>query len=320
MENDPRDIVGVILAGGQGVRMTPLSHRVPKPLLPVCNKRLIVYHLEAMRAVGIVRVFIVVGHLGELIRDAIGPGHDLGLEITYVQQESRLGIAHALGLLEPHIRSPFLLFLADIFFRPSGLERLVSESRAARRGSHLVVRRDNFEALRKNFAVLIEAPTRRVTRVIEKPQSDPGPDRLKGCGLYLLDLPIFAAIRRTPRSTVRNEYEITDAIQILIDSGERVETAEVVEEDVNISTPADLLRCNLEELDRLGVANLIGPEAVIAPTAHLRRCIIGAGARIGGKVNLEDCLVFPSVTIGDPQRPLRNHIVTAEVYIDCNPP
>ncbi len=294
MENDPRDIVGVILAGGQGMRMTPLSHRVPKPLLPVCNKRLIVYHLEAMRAVGIVRVFIVVGHLGELIRDAIGPGHDLGLEITYVQQESRLGIAHALGLLEPHIRSPFLLFLADIFFRPSGLERLVSESRAARRGSHLVVRRDNFEALRKNFAVLIEAPTRRVTRVIEKPQSDPGPDRLKGCGLYLLDLPIFAA--------------------------ERVETAEVVEEDVNISTPADLLRCNLEELDRLGVANLIGPEAVIAPTAHLRRCIIGAGARIGGKVNLEDCLVFPSVTIGDPQRPLRNHIVTAEVYIDCNPP
>ncbi len=320
MSSNQRDIVGVILAGGRGIRMEPVSHGSPKPLLPICNQPLMMYHLDIMRSVGIREVFVVIGHLGHKIRQQVGSGENLGLRITYVEQKELLGIAHALGRLQPYVRSGFLLLLADIFFRPCGLERLVAQFRSQSRGSYVVARDDTFEALRKNFAVLFDPTTGRVRQVIEKPRCDPGSGRLKGCGQYLFDVPVFDAIRRTPRSPLRNEYEITDALQILIDAGEPVTVAEVVEEDVNLSTPHDLLRCNLMELDRRGGDRILGRGAVLAAEAHVRRSILGDGVRIEGSVRLENCLVFPEVTLRGSPLSLRNHILTQEALFDCETP
>src|SRR5438128_1281295 len=107
---------GAILAAGSGARMLPFSEKYPKPLLPVCNKPLIQHQIEIMRSVGITDIVILVGHKGFEISKVLGDGGSLGVSLRYVEQTSALGIAHAVGRLEPHISQPFLLFLGDIYF------------------------------------------------------------------------------------------------------------------------------------------------------------------------------------------------------------
>src|SRR5262245_35355956 len=109
---------GAILAGGRGSRMQPFSERYPKPLLPVCNKPLILHQIEIMRSVGIRQIVILIGHKGFELSKTLGDGSQFGVTIRYVEQGSALGIAHAVGRLEREINQPFLLFLGDIFFVP----------------------------------------------------------------------------------------------------------------------------------------------------------------------------------------------------------
>jgi len=107
---------GAILAAGSGSRMMGISEYYPKPLLPICNKPLIQYQIEMMKSLGILDIIILIGHQGYQITRAFGDGSAFGVQLRYVEQTRRLGIAHAVGSLEPHIHKPFLLFLGDIFF------------------------------------------------------------------------------------------------------------------------------------------------------------------------------------------------------------
>ena len=100
-------ISGVILAAGKGARMAPFSARFPKPLLPICNMTLIQHQLEIMRSLGIEDVVVLVGHKGFEISKQLGDGSSLGVRLTYVEQTRYLGIAHAIGSLEPYIAGPF---------------------------------------------------------------------------------------------------------------------------------------------------------------------------------------------------------------------
>lgn len=311
-----RDVVGVILAGGRGTRMEPFSRHFPKPILPICNKPLMDYHLDIMEAIGIKEVFIVIGHLGYEISLAINSGSRREMKIHFIEQTEALGIAHALGQLQGCIQHPFLLFLGDIFFRTRDLAQKVEAFRNRDSGSFLVVKEDTPEAIQKNFAVLLDPDTGLVRRVIEKPRHVK--NRLKGCGLYLFDLPIFDAIRRTPRTAMRNEYEITDAIQILIDDGEPVEIAHVVEEDLNMTTPYDLHRCNMAQLRLLHQANLIADGTSIHPQARLENCIIGSGARIENPVQLNNCVVLPNTDIDITAGQVNNYILAPNATIDCS--
>lgn len=317
MKQKSREIVGVILAGGRGTRMEPFSRRYPKPILPVCNKPLMQYHLEAMANAGIREVFIVIGHLGYEIARTMGSGTWEGMRINYVEQTQTLGIAHALGQLQTYVKNPFLLFLGDIFFRTNGLSTMLDTFRHQESGSVLVVKEDTPEAIQKNFAVVLDSSNPgRVRRVIEKPRYVQ--NRLKGCGLYLFDLPIFDAVRRTPRTAMRDEYEITDAIQILIDDGEAVTVATVVDEDINLTTPFDLHHCNMAELNVLGCENIVAESASIHPNAVLTHSIIGPGARINGQGALENCVVFAETTIELQGRTLRNYVITPDTAVDCS--
>ncbi len=311
-----RDIVGVILAGGRGTRMEPFSRRYPKPILPICNKPLIEYHLETMAKIGIREVFIVIGHLGYEISLSIGSCARDWMKINYVEQSETLGIAHALGQLQAVVKNPFLLFLGDIFFRTHDMELMVKQFTSRDSGSFLVVKEDTPEAIQKNFTVLLDSSTGRVRRVIEKPRYVQ--NRLKGCGLYLFDLPIFDAIRRTPRTAMRDEYEITDAIQILIDDGESVEVAAVVEEDINLTTPFDLHRCNMAQLDILGMDNLIDKDASVHPEAVIRHSIIGPGARIESRATIDNCVIFGKTMVDLKGGALNNHILTPDAAVDCS--
>ena len=208
--------------------MYPFSASLPKPLLPVCNKPLLAYHIEAMASLGIREVFIVIGHHGFEIVKALGAGDRDGVKIHYVDQEETIGIAHAVGKLEAYLDSPFLLFLGDIYFQTSELGRMLQTFGQGDVNAVLATKEESDPAaIRRNFAV-IEGDDGFVRRVIEKPRHIV--NTLKGCGLYLFDLHIFDAIRRTPRTAMRDEYEITDSIQILIDDGFKVKSLPVVEE------------------------------------------------------------------------------------------
>ena len=312
-----RELVGVILAGGRGTRMEPFSRRYPKPILPVCNRPLMDYHLEAMYQGGIREVFVVIGHLGYEIARTIGTSPQAGMKINYVEQSQTLGIAHALGQLQSYVKHPFMLFLGDIFFRTNGLLAMIERFRRQDSGSVLVVKEDLPEAIQKNFAVLLDASGNGlVRRVIEKPRYVQ--NRLKGCGLYLFDLPIFDAVRRTPRTAMRDDYEITDAIQILIDDGEPVTVAAVVDEDINLTTPFDLHSCNMAELAELGVDNLIHEDAVVHPEVALSNCIVGPRARITGTGRMKRCVVFAETKVDLQGGTLRNYVMTPDTAVDCS--
>lgn len=288
---------GVILAAGHGSRMGPFGEQMPKPIAPICNKPLMAYQLEHLRSLGIEDVLVVIGHLGHRITQVLGDGSAYGVRIQYVEQEKRLGLAHAVGQLERHISNPFVLLLGDIFFDVPDLAQMQREFEAHRPAAVLAVMEEtDIAAVKKNFSVLLREDGT-VRRVIEKPRHVP--NMLKGCGLYLFDLPIFDAIRRTPRTAMRDEYELTDSIQILIDFEYEVRIARVVDWDMNLTFIGDLIACCVRELRRLGKDSVVGRDCALAEGVTLVDTCVGDGVRILRPCRLERCVVLPGVTLDD---------------------
>ncbi|MBI1353695.1 MAG: NTP transferase domain-containing protein [Acidobacteria bacterium] len=309
-----RKLTGVILAAGKGSRMAPFSDAYPKPLLPICNTPILVHQIRQMKSLGIEDVIIVIGHLGHVIARTLGDGAAYGVNIRYVEQQRLLGIAHAVFGLEAHVDGPFLLFLGDIFFQTRDLSPMVDvvfEGGVA--GALAVKREPDPKAIRRNFAVIL-GDDGAVTRVIEKPRHVR--TNLKGCGLYLFDLEIFDAIRRTPRTAMRDEYEITESIQILIEDGHRVAALEVVLDDVNMSYPNDLLTCNLSELDRQGKDYEAAAPELLSPGVVLQRSVVGAGVTFEHPIRLSNSLVFPGSRVTS-QGDLDGVIITPDKMVDC---
>ena len=309
-----RPYCGAILAAGRGSRMQPFSERHPKPLLPVCNRPMIVHQIETMRAIGIRRIVVLIGHKGYEISKVLGDGSQFGVELQYVEQTATLGIAHAVGRLEPEIREPFLLFLGDIYFVPDRIERMFELFEEQGGGGVLATKEEHdVEAIRRNFSMHVSAEGY-VTRVIEKPRHTT--NRLKGVGIYLFDLSIFDAIRRTPRTALRDEYELTDAIQVMIDDGNRVRPANVIEQDINLTNPGDLLRCNLLHARRNGLDDVIGEGSSVHPGAQLENCVIGAGVTIAHPIRITNSVVFDRTRV-DTAVDLDRVIFTPGGLVDC---
>lgn len=285
-------LTGVILAAGMGSRIQWLSTRLPKPLLPIGNKPILQYHIEMMRGLDIRRIVIVVGHLKEKIIETFGDGSRLGVQLDYVEQKQRLGIAHAVAQVEDRVDGPFLLTLGDIFFVPRGLDRLVETFGRYEVASVLAVKREpEPQYIRRNFAVLL-TEGRLVRRVIEKPRHVV--NDLKGCGMYLFSLNIFDAIRRTPRTAMRDEYEITDSIQILIDDGYPVFAEDVVDKDMNITYARDVLVCSQMWMKHVGTPNIIADSARLVEGVRVENSVIGDDVKIDYPLLVKDAVIFPS--------------------------
>lgn len=307
-------LVAVILAAGKGTRMHPFSDYYPKPGLPVCNTPLIEYSIKEFRELGIREILVVIGYLGHELAQMLGNGDSLGVRIRYVEQTKILGIASALGQLESYVSSPMFVVLGDIYFQAHDLASMVETMRTRQAGAVLAVKQESDpQAVRRNFTVHMDEEGR-VRRVIEKPRYVHA--NLKGCGLYLFDLPIFDAIRRTPRTAMRDEYEVTDSIQILIDDGHPVYAADVISTDVNLTFPVDVLTCNLLELRRRGLERLVGEGGDIHPGARLENVVVGDRASIRHPIAISNSVIFPD-TIVTAESDFDRFIVTPEVQIDC---
>lgn len=308
--------MGVILAAGRGSRMAPFSENYPKPILPVCNKPMIEYQIETMRNLGIRELIVLVGHKGFEISKILGDGSRLGVSLHYVEQTSTLGIAHAVGRLEPHVDRPFLLFLGDIFFIPQAMGDMFRLFEEQGGGAVLATKDENDPAaIRKNFSITLGTDGF-ATRVIEKPRH--AQNRLKGVGIYLFDLTVFDAIRRTPRTAMRDEYEITDSIQVMIQDGYPVRPCNAVVEDINLSTPADLLACNLLQARSLPAEALIGRDTRVHEMARLERCVVGDDVEVSHPIHISNSVIFDHTCVRS-NSDLKNYILTPDCIVDCGP-
>jgi dTDP-glucose pyrophosphorylase len=306
---------GVILAAGRGSRMAPFSESYPKPILPICNKPLIERQIEIMKDLGIRDITVLIGHKGFQISSLLGDGARLGVSIRYVEQTSTLGIAHAVGRLESITQKPFLLFLGDIFFVPDNMGRMFDLFKEQGGGAVLGAKEeDDPRAIQSNFSIALSADGF-ATRVIEKPRH--AANRLKGVGVYLFDLTVFDAIRRTPRTAMRDEYEITDSIQVMIQDGQAVRPCSCVQQDINLTSPADLLRCNLLLASTLPAETRIGLDTSLHQQAQVNNSVIGKNVTVRNPIPITNSLIFDDTDV-DSVSGFHNFILTPHCIVDCN--
>jgi len=310
-------MIGVILAAGRGTRILPLSNEFPKPILPICNRPLAEYQIEMMKNIGISEVFIVISSkAGAAIKEALGDGSQYGVTLQYVEQQKPLGTAHALSVLEDFINSPLLVFLGDIYLICDDLYLLVEEVMSGKVNATLLSKVEhNPKMLMRNFSIY-EDRTGHVFRVIEKPRY---PDnQIKGCGVYFFDQHIFDAIRRTPRTAMREEYEITESIQIMINDGLLVSHRSAAKYDLNLTMPYELLTLNLMELKRRGLKKIIGKNARISPGTSIENSIIGEEVTVRCPIKIINSLIFPGVQVTS-NNDIKNAIIQRNNIIQCNP-
>jgi len=250
----------------------------------------------------------VIGQRGpEIAREIERFDSDFDVEIEYVQQEKALGIAHCVGCLESKLEGPFFLFLGDIYFHAPEMGRFVEEFRKPGVDAVLgAIEEEDPALVSRNFCISIDDDGR-ATQVIEKPRFPRS--LIKGVGLYLFSPAIFDAVRRTPRTALRNEYELTDSIQILIDYGYHVRLCGAVERDFNITYPRDLLTANMWLLEHNKLSNAVAPGATVGENVELRNAVVGPGATIGDGASLTNCVVFAGCKVPAEQS-LAETIVT----------
>jgi glucose-1-phosphate thymidylyltransferase len=281
---------GLILSGGKGTRLRPLTYTSAKQLVPVANKPVLFYAIESIVAAGITEIGIIVGETGAEIRAAVGDGSRFGARLTYIPQEAPLGLAHAVMIAESFLRdSPFVMYLGDNLIA-GGITELVSEfQRLGCNSEILLAEVPNPE----QFGVAELTAEGKVRRLVEKPREPQS--NLALVGVYMFDACIFDSVKRI-RPSARGELEITDAIQDLIERGLDVHPHIVRGWWKDTGKLDDMLEANRIVLESLEVRR----------GANLQE--LGEGSRIEGRVQigegvvLIDSLVRGPVVIGDGAR------------------
>jgi glucose-1-phosphate thymidylyltransferase len=207
---------GLILSGGRGTRLYPLTFTSAKQLIPVANKPVLVRVIEAIRDAGITEIGIVVGDTAPEIKKAIGRGGNWDVDITYIPQEAPLGIAHAVKISQDFLKEErFVLFLGDNVIQ-GGISSLISQFAESDWNSQIVLTRVD-EPEQYGVAELNEEG--RIIQLVEKPKEPPSDLAL--VGIYMFDHHVFDAVNSISPSW-RGELEITDAIQWLVENDYRV--------------------------------------------------------------------------------------------------
>jgi glucose-1-phosphate thymidylyltransferase len=291
---------GLILSGGKGTRLRPITHTSAKQLVPVANKPVLFYAIEAMAQAGIEEVGIIIApETGEEIRTAAGDGARFGIEITYILQDEPAGLAHAVLTAEPFLgQSPFVMYLGDNLLQ-GGIEDLVASFRDHRPDA-LILLTPVPDPEQYGVAELSDGA---VVRLVEKP-AEPKTN-LALVGVYMFTSCVHAAARAIEPSA-RGELEITDAIQRLVDDGMRVEPHIVKGWWKDTGRLEDMLAANRLVLDTIQTrleGELIDCQVegrvVIEPGARLERASVRGPAIIGSGARLSDCYIGPYTAVGE---------------------
>ena len=304
----------LVLSGGKGTRLQPLTHTHAKQLLPIANKPVLFYALEAIVATGITEIGVIVGDTGSEVREAVGDGSRFGpgVSITCIQQDQPLGLAHAVKIARPFLGDDrFLMFLGDNFIEENLTEsvaRFASDTCLYQAQLFLMPVENpqqfgvaEFELANGDALAVPEDwqdDTVRLVRVVEKPVLPPS--NLAIVGLYLFDRHIFAAIDRIVPSS-RGELEITDAVQALLDMGCHVRPHLLQGYWIDTGKAQDMLNAN-----RIVLSQLHG--SIASPVS------IDATSRIDGEVTLGEHVCLINSVVRGPSI-IGSHVTLTNTYI-----
>jgi len=281
-------VKGLILSGGKGTRLYPLTYTSAKQLIPVANKPVLFRVIESIRDAGINDIGIVIGDTGEEIREAVGRGGRWDVNITYIEQDEPLGLAHAVKVSSGFLDNDrFVMFLGDNVIQ-GGISPLIAEFANSDWNSQIVLTRVNHP---EQYGVAELDDQGHIARLIEKPK-DP-PSDLALVGIYMFDHSVMEAVNAIEPSW-RGELEITDAIQWLVDQGKAVNAYIHRGWWIDTGRPGDMLEANdlvLEELNyrtegyvdrdsQVGRRVTIEKGAEIINSVVRGPCIIGEDSRI----------------------------------------
>jgi glucose-1-phosphate thymidylyltransferase len=292
-------VKALVPAGGAGTRLRPITHTTAKQLVPVANKAILDYGLESIARAGITEVGMIVGETHKQIRAHVGDGSRFGIDVTYIHQPAPLGLAHCVLIAADYLgEHDFVMYLGDNVLT-GGIERFVRQFEAGRPAAQILLAKVGDP---ERYGVAELDAEGHVVRLVEKPKT-PRSD-LALVGVYLFSSRILDAVRSITPSA-RGELEITDAIQWLIDHGERVQSQIIDGWWKDTGKRYDLLEANRTVLDALesrisgtvdGGSEVVG-RVVIEEGAALVNSVVRGPAAIGTGTRLVNTFVGPYTAI-----------------------
>lgn len=229
---------GVVIAAGKGLRLRPLTDKIPKCMVDIKGKPLLEHILERLVKVGVDEVHVVVGYMREVIEDHFGPEFE-GVKINYFVQPEPKGTAHALSLVEKYVNGRFIVTNSDVLTETHNYLVLTS-SQEVEDADAIILARQVHDPWR--FGVL-KTQGNVVLDIVEKPLPGEEPSRLVNAGIYGFDKDFFSAVKKTPLS-VRGEYEIVDSLRKYMASGNKVGYREITGACIDIEHTHDVEEAN----------------------------------------------------------------------------
>jgi glucose-1-phosphate thymidylyltransferase len=292
-------VKALVLSGGKGTRLRPLTYTGAKQLVPIANKPVLFYALDDIVACGIDQIGIVVGDTGEQIREAVGDGSRFGAHITYIEQDEPAGLAHAVKISRDYLGAhPFVMYLGDNFVQ-GGIRPY----------------REHFEASGANAGVLLravpnpesfgiaEVENGKLARLTEKPKAPRS--NLALVGIYFFDVSVMRAVDSIQPSA-RGELEITDALSWLLDNGFKVSHQELTGWWVDTGKMEDLLEANRlvlaevkSRVDGVVVDSTVQGHVVVELGAEVRDSTLRGPLVIGRNARINGSYIGPFTAIGD---------------------
>ena len=317
---------GIILHGGHGTRLRPLTHTGPKQLLPIANKPMSQFGLESIRDAGITEIAIIIGGIGsQKVKEYYGDGQKFGVKITYVNQDCPSGIAHAINLCKEFVgNDKFVVFLGDNIIKKS-IIHYVSKFKQSNASASILL----CEVSNPTQFGIADVKDGIIKKIMEKPK-DP-PTNLAVTGIYLHTPTIFDIIDRLKPSW-RNEYEITDALQMLLEENHKIIYDIITDYWKDTGTPQDIIHANnviLSDMtpyfDGIKEKNvtiennvMVGKGTIIKEGSSLiGPCIIGENCMIESNT-----YVGPNSSVGDNSKlskcDIKNSIIMSGCTIEGN--
>ena len=311
---------GIILHGGHGTRLRPLTHTGPKQLLPIANKPMSEYCLKSIIETGITEIAIIIGGVGsDKVKEYYGNGEQFGVKISYIEQDEPKGIAHAIRLCKDFIRNEkFLVFLGDNIIQKSIVEFTERFKKSNFDSTVLLCEVDN----PSRFGIA-EVKNEKIIKIIEKPKVPPS--NLAVTGIYLLTPKIFDVIDNLKPSW-RNELEITDALDDLLKENDNISYEIITDYWKDTGTPEDIIHANgeiikkmteysEEKYEEFNVSGklIVGKDCKIDSDVTIKGPVI-----IGDNCKIEHgAIIGPNASIGDDSQISKCQIINSIVMKNC---
>ena len=299
---------GIILHGGHGTRLRPLTHTGPKQLLPIANRPMSEYCLDSIKETGITDVAIIIGGMGSnKVKEYYGNGKNFGVNITYIEQDEPRGIAHAIRLCKKFVSNEkFLVFLGDNIIQKPITDFVENFNKSDYDATVLLCEVDN----PSRFGIA-DVENEKIVKITEKPKKPTS--NLAVTGIYLLTPLIFEVIDNLKPSW-RNELEITDALDNLLKQNDNIGYETITDYWKDTGTPEDILNanrqvlehicnqtggnpsiigknCKIDESASIGPNVSIGDDTIISSDVVIENSIIMSGCKIDGGLNIKDSII-----------------------------